>query len=218
MEDFMDETWRVFKIMAEFVEGFEELKDIRPSVSIFGSARMGYDPAYYEKAEIVAKNLSDLGFNIITGGGPGIMEYANRGAKAGKSKSIGLNIKLPAEQHPNDFQNIKLEFKYFFARKVMFVKYASGFIVFPGGFGTLDEFFEALTLMQTERTLRFPVICFGSEYWNGLFDWIKNTLLKNSAINQDDLDLFSLTDDIDEAVQIILENWHKRKYIHGTII
>ena len=214
----MSETWRVFKIMSEFVEGFESLKDIRPSVSVFGSARSGFDPKYYSLAETISKNLSDLGFNIITGGGPGIMESANKGAKEGKSKSIGLNIKLPAEQHPNPYQNIMLEFKYFFARKVMFVKYASGFVVFPGGFGTLDEFFEALTLMQTEKALRFPVICIGSEYWQGLFDWINEILLKNKAICNDDMELFCLTDDIEEAVQIILQNWHKRKYDHPTII
>lgn len=218
MQDFRDETWRVFKIMAEFVEGFESLKDIRPSVSIFGSARNGFDPKYYKLTEEISKKLSDLGFNIITGGGPGIMESANKGAKEGKSKSVGLNIKLPAEQNPNPYQDIELDFQYFFARKVMFVKYASGFIVFPGGFGTLDEFFEALTLMQTEKTLRFPVICIGSEYWQGLFEWIKNTLLKNKAINPEDMDLFCLTDDIEEAVQLILQNWHKRKYYEGTII
>lgn len=218
MDEFKNETWRVFKIMAEFVEGFESLKDIRPSVSIFGSARNGFDPKYYEQTEIISKKLSDKGFNIITGGGPGIMESANKGAKEGKSKSIGLNIKLPAEQVPNKYQDIELHFQYFFARKVMFIKYATGFIVFPGGFGTLDEFFEALTLMQTEKSLSFPVICIGSEYWQGLFEWIKNILLKNKAICPEDMDLFCLTDDIDEAVDIILQNWHKRKYLQGSVI
>ena len=218
MDDFREEPWRVFKIMAEFVEGFEELRDIRPSISIFGSARMTADNPYYRMAEELGHKLSDLGFSVITGGGPGIMEAANKGAKQGKSKSVGLNIVIPKEQRSNRYLDISLNFKHFFARKVMFVKYANGFVVFPGGFGTLDEFMESLTLMQTEKTLRFPVICIGKQYWQGLFQWLQDALLPMGTISQADLDLFTITDDLEETTTILLQNWHRRKYRKTSVI
>lgn len=172
------DTWRVFRIQSELVEGFETLYDLGPAVTLFGSARLGEDSYYYKKAVEVGKILSDAGFSVITGGGPGIMEGANRGAKMGKSKSVGLNIQLPREQVPNKYQDITLDFRYFFIRKLMFIKYAFAFVIFPGGFDTMDELFEALTLVQTRRIDSFPVILFGSEYWKGLIDWMENTPLR----------------------------------------
>jgi len=174
---YYEDLWRVFRIMAEFVEAFETMNKVGRAVSIFGSARTSVDDPYYAKARELAGELVKRKFAIITGGGPGIMEAANRGAYEAKGLSVGLNINLPMEQKPNPYQNVSLDFHYFFARKMMFVKYAGALVCFPGGFGTLDEFFEALTLIQTQKTPRFPVVCIGREYWSGLHDWIEKTLL-----------------------------------------
>jgi len=219
--DFTEQdTWRMFRIMAEFVDGFEELKDCNPAVSIFGSARCGRDHSYYLKSEEIARRLVEEGFSIITGGGPGVMEGANKGAAEAGGKSVGLNIDLPFEQEANPYANRKLSFRYFFVRKVMFVKYSFGFVIMPGGFGTLDEFFEAVTLIQTDKIEPFPVIMFGSKFWGGLIDWIKETLLADERISPEDLDLFKVVDDVEEVVQVIREfyennscSWpkHRRK-------
>lgn len=204
MEDLKhSETWRVFRIQSELVEGFETLNELGPAVAIFGSSRMEPGSYYYEKAVKLGKRLSDSGFAVITGGGPGIMEGANRGAKEGKGKSVGLNIEIPVEQPPNKYQDISLSFRYFFIRKLMFVKYSIAFIIFPGGFGTMDELFEALTLSQTKRIGVFPIILFGKEYWKGLIDWFGSNLIPNNAIDPEDLELISLVDDIDEACHIL---------------
>jgi uncharacterized protein (TIGR00730 family) len=199
-----NETWRVFRIMSEFVEGFESLSRIGPAISIFGSARTGRNDKYYKMTVTVAELLARRGFAIISGGGPGIMEAANHGAVKGKGVSVGLNIELPAEQKPNRFQTKTLHFRHFFARKVMFVKYASGYVIMPGGFGTLDEFFEALTLIQTGKIRRFPVVLMGKKFWGGLLDWVKNTMVREGTILPADLDLFFVTDDPEEAVKHIL--------------
>lgn len=199
------DLWRIFRIMAEFTEGFDELASVGPAVSIFGSARTKADDRYYVLAEETASQVVKAGFAVITGGGDGIMEAANRGAAEAGGVSIGLNIELPLEQYPNDYQNLSLHFKYFFCRKVMFLKYAHGFIVLPGGFGTMDEFFESLTLIQTMKMTRFPVILMGSEYWSGLLDWIKNVMFKASNISKEDLGLYTLTDQIDDVIRIIRE-------------
>jgi len=198
------DSWKVFQIMAEFVDGFQQLVDISPSVSIFGSARFKPDHEYYKVSEHIARLLSDAGFTVVSGGGPGVMEAANKGAFAGKSDSVGLNIKLPHEQTGNPYQDIGVTFKYFFARKVMFVKYASAYVVMPGGFGTLDELAEILTLIQTGKTKRFPIILFGSEFWEGLTDWFENTLVSVGTISPDDMDLMQITDDPQEVVNAIL--------------
>lgn len=205
MEDFsQEETWRIFRIMSEFVEGFEVLRHIAPAVSIFGSSRTKRGSRYYNMAIETAKGLAHAGFSIITGGGPGIMEAANKGARLGKGKSIGLNINLPFEQKPNKYLDIYLDFRYFFCRKVMFVKYASAFVIFPGGYGTMDELFEALTLIQTKKVIPFPVVIIGKEYWKELIKWIgKKMLLDGNAISPEDMKLFKLTDDIEEAICII---------------
>lgn len=200
-----EDIWNIFKIMGEFVEGYDKLFKIGPCVSIFGSARFTPDNPYYKMAEETARKITEKGFGVITGGGPGIMEAANKGASEGKGKSVGLGISLPFEQGTNQFvdPDYVIDFNYFFARKVMFVKYAQGFIVFPGGYGTLDEFFEAMTLIQTTKINRFPIILVGSDYWKGLVEWIKSTMLANKTISPEDIDLFTLTDDEDEAVDII---------------
>ena len=198
-----DESWRMFRIISEFTEGFDKLADIGFAISIFGSARLKPDSIYYRYTQDIAHRLVTEGYAIITGGGGGIMEAANRGAITAEGKSIGLNIQLPHEQQANAFQNLKLEFRYFFARKVMFVKHSMGYICMPGGFGTLDELFEALTLMQTAKIYPLPLILFGSEYWQDLYTWIKNTMIKNETIISDDLDLLYLTDDPDEVVDIM---------------
>lgn len=201
-----EDSWRIFKIMAEFVEGYEKLSRIGPCVSIFGSARLTSDSTYYKLAEEVAFKLTQFGYGIITGGGPGIMEAANLGAKRGQGRSVGINIALPYEQNANLFidHDKLITFDYFFVRKTMFMKYAQGFVVLPGGFGTFDELFEALTLIQTEKIGRFPIVLIGTEYWKGLIDWIKKTMLEeNKCIHPDDMDLFHLVDDPDEAVEII---------------
>lgn len=202
-----DDVWSVFKIMGEFVEGYDKLFKIGPCVSIFGSARMSVEGEYYEMAQYTAQKVTEQGFGVITGGGPGIMEAANKGAQEGGGKSVGLGITLPHEEGLNTFvdKDYVINFHYFFARKVMFVKYAQGFIVFPGGFGTLDEFFEALTLIQTKKVTAFPVVLIGTEYWKGLVEWIENTMIENGTISKGDRDLFHLTDDPDEAVNIICE-------------
>ena len=199
------ETWRVFRIMSEFVDGFETLKDLGPAISIFGSARTKRGELSYETALKVSEMLARLGFAIISGGGPGIMEAANRGARLGKSVSVGLNIQLPAEQKPNRYQDKSLTFRHFFARKVMFVKYASGYIIMPGGFGTLDEFFESLTLIQTGKIRRFPVVLMGRKYWEGLIRWIEHTLIEEGTISADDMNLFYLTDRPEDAVEYIVK-------------
>jgi uncharacterized protein (TIGR00730 family) len=205
------DTWSVFKIMGEFVEGFETLRSVWPSVSVFGSARSGRNHIYYKDAVRVSQALSEAGFSIITGGGPGIMEAANLGATRGEGRSIGLNIKLPFEQGHNRFADIVIHFNYFFARKVMFVKYACGFVALPGGFGTLDEIFEALTLKQTRKIHDFPVILFGSAYWAGLVDWMSEQLLADKMISKRDLKLFHVTDDVDEVVEIIRRHYNRRR-------
>jgi len=197
------DSWRLFKILAELVDGFEALSDIYPAVSIFGSARVRPGDEPYERTVIIARKLAENGFNVITGGGPGIMEAGNKGAREGKASSIGLNIMLPLEQEPNPFSNVKLDFQYFFVRKVMFVKYAQAYIGMPGGLGTLDEIFEALTLIQTRRIKPFPVILVGRDYWGALVDWIKGTLLEQHYISDTDMDLFSVMDDPDEVVRTI---------------
>jgi uncharacterized protein (TIGR00730 family) len=199
----IEESWRIFRIMAEFVEGIEALSKLRQGVTIFGSAKVRPDDPYYKKAEHVARKLVENGFSVITGGGPGIMEAANKGAAEAGGQSVGLNIRLPYEQKPNPYANIVLEYKYFFVRKVMFVKYAVAYIILPGGFGTMDELFEALTLIQTKRIKPFPVVLMGSEYWKGLIDWLKDTMLRNEKIDESDLDIIQITDDPDEAVRHI---------------
>ncbi len=199
------ETWRVFRIMSEFVEGFETLKDLGPAITIFGSARATRDEGSYKDTLKVAKMLAQRGFAIISGGGPGIMEAASRGARMGKGVSVGLNIQLPAEQKPNRYQDKSLTFRHFFARKVMFVKYASGYIIMPGGFGTLDEFFESLTLIQTGKIRRFPVVLIGRKYWEGLIRWMEHTLIEEGTISAADLNLFYLTDSPEDAVEYIIK-------------
>lgn len=206
-----EDVWSVFKIIGEFAEGYDKLFKIGPCVSMFGSARSTPDNPYYKMAKETAKKITEQGFGIITGGGPGIMEAANQGAQEGKGKSVGLGITLPHEQGVNTYVDADyvINFNYFFARKVMFVKYAQGFIVFPGGFGTLDEFFEALTLIQTKKIESFPVVLVGREYWGGLVDWIKTTMIENGTVSDHDITLFQLTDEPDEAVQIISDFYRR---------
>ena len=200
------DLWRMFRFMAEFTEGFEELASVGPAVSIFGSARTPRNHRYYELAVQTAAEVSKAGFAVITGGGDGIMEAANKGATEAGGTSIGLNIELPMEQVPNDYQNLSLHFRYFFVRKVMFLKYAHGFIVFPGGFGTMDEFFESLVLIQTLKQVQFPVILMCSDFWAGLITWIKETMLgEHEYISPEDLDVFTIADDPKAAVKIITD-------------
>jgi uncharacterized protein (TIGR00730 family) len=199
----LSESWRLFRIIGEFVAGVEEMNDIGPAVSIFGSARMSPSDPYYKKTVELSGLLAENKFTIITGGGGGIMEAANKGAAEKNGKSVGLNIVLPMEQAPNPYSNIKVEFNYFFVRKVMFVKYAMAYVIMPGGFGTLDELFEAVTLIQTKRVKPLPVILFGSEYWGGLIDWIKARLLDEKMISPDDMDILKITDDPEEVLQIV---------------
>ncbi|MFD0760979.1 TIGR00730 family Rossman fold protein [Lutibacter aestuarii] len=200
-----NDSWAIFKIMAEFVEGFERLSKIGPCVSIFGSARTKQDHHYYKLAENIAYKLTKHGYGVVTGGGPGIMEAGNRGANRGKGTSVGLNIELPFEQHDNPYIDAdkSLDFDYFFVRKVMFVKYSQGFVVMPGGFGTMDELFEAITLIQTKKIGKFPIILVGRKFWAGLFDWIKNTLIDEGNISPKDLDLISLVDTEEEVLEVI---------------
>jgi len=205
------DSWRVFKIISEFVEGYEKLARIGPCVSLFGSARTKPDNKYYILAEEIAFKLTTRGYGVITGGGPGIMEAANKGASRGKGKSVGINIDLPFEQKANDYidPDKLITFDHFFVRKVMFMKYAQGFIVLPGGFGTFDELFEAITLIQTKKIGRFPIIMVGEDYWKGLIEWIKNTMLAEGNVSPEDLELFSVVDTADEAVNLIVEFYSK---------
>ncbi len=200
-----NDSWGVFKIMGEFVEGYEKLAKIGPCVSIFGSARTKNDNPYYDLTERIAKRITDMGFGVITGGGPGIMEAANKGAFENGGTSVGLNIELPFEQQSNPYINKhhSIAFAYFFVRQVMIVKYAQGFVVMPGGFGTLDELFEAITLIQTKKVDKFPIILVGRSYWQGLYDWIKNTMAHERNISPEDLHLIELVDTEDEVVQIL---------------
>jgi uncharacterized protein (TIGR00730 family) len=205
-------SWQIFKVMAEFVEGFEKLAKIGPCVSIFGSARTKPDHVYYKLGEEIAEKLTRKGYGIITGGGPGIMEAGNKGARATGGKSVGLNIVLPFEQSHNPYIDLDklMNFDYFFVRKVMFLKYAQGFVVLPGGFGTLDELFEALTLIQTKKVAQFPVVLVGTEFWGGLVDWIQKVMLeKENNVSPDDMFLFKLVDTADDAVAHIVEFYEK---------
>ncbi|HCA26175.1 MAG TPA: TIGR00730 family Rossman fold protein [Betaproteobacteria bacterium] len=206
------ESWRVFGIMSEFVEATERLGAIRPAVSIFGSARTPADHAYYMLAEEIARHLSDAGFSVISGGGPGIMEAANKGAFFGKSPSVGLNIQLPHEQHANPYQDISQTFRHFFARKVMFVKFATAYVVMPGGFGTLDELMEALTLVQTGKTRRIPIILVRKAYWQGLLDWFRHTLVREEMINPEDMDLIQIIDEPRAVVDAIFKYYETRGF------
>lgn len=205
------DSWQIFKIMAEFVDGFEKLAKIGPCVSIFGSARTAEDHKYYEMTVDIAGLLAERGYGVISGGGPGIMEAANKGAYNAGGKSVGLNIELPHEQFHNRYidSDKLLEFNYFFVRKVMFMKYSQGYIVLPGGFGTMDELFEAITLIQTGKIARFPIVLVGTEYWSGLFDWIKSTMLANRNISEEDLNLYRMVDTAEEATEHIFRFYDK---------
>ena len=201
------ESWKIFQIMSEFVDGFERLARICPSVSIFGSARTSPDHPYYQLTVDISRTLSDAGFSVVSGGGPGIMEAANKGAYEGKSPSIGLNIELPHEQIGNPFQDISLSFRHFFSRKVMFVKYAAAYVVMPGGFGTLDELAEILTLVQTRKTRKIPIILVHAPFWEGLIDWFKSTLVDEKTIDPDDLDLISILDKPEDILEAIFSHY-----------
>jgi len=206
-----NDSWSIFKILSEFVEGYERMAAIGPCVSIFGSARTKPDNKYYSTAKEIAFKLTQKGYGVITGGGPGIMEAGNKGAHFGGGTSVGLNIELPFEQHFNPYidRDKNLNFDFFFVRKVMFVKYSQGFIIMPGGFGTLDEMFESLTLIQTHKIGRFPVVLVGTEYWSGLFEWMKSTMVQHGNIHEEDLELFSIVDTPSDAVRIIDEFYAK---------
>lgn len=199
------DPWRVMRIQAEFVEGFGQLAELPQAVTVFGSARSAEDTPEYEMGVRIGRKLSEAGYAVITGGGPGCMEAANKGAREAGGVSVGLGIELPFEQHMNEYVDLGIEFRYFFVRKTMFVKYSCGFIALPGGFGTMDELFEALTLVQTRKVTSFPVVLVGTEFWGGLLDWIKNTLMSSGKISSADVDLVHLTDDVDEAVRIIAD-------------
>ncbi len=205
------DSWQIFKIMSEFVDGFEKLAKIGPCVSIFGSARTPDEHKYYQMTVEIARLLAERGYGVISGGGPGIMEAANKGAYTAGGKSVGLNIELPHEQFHNKYidRDKLLEFNYFFVRKVMFMKYSQGYIVLPGGFGTMDELFEAITLIQTGKIARFPIVLVGSEYWGGLFEWIKNTMLTNKYISEEDLMLYRMVDSAEEATEHIFRFYDK---------
>lgn len=209
-----NDSWAIFKIMAEFVEGFERLSKIGPCVTIYGSARTKPDHKYYKLAENIAYKLTKHGYGIITGGGPGIMEAGNKGAKRGGGTSVGLNIELPHEQHENPYidDDEVLDFDYFFVRKVMFTKYSQGFVAMPGGFGTMDELFEAITLIQTKKIGKFPIVLVGVTFWTPLIDWLKNTLIEQGNINKEDLNLFSIVDSEDEVLEVIDTFYNKYKF------
>jgi uncharacterized protein (TIGR00730 family) len=206
------ESWKIFQIMAEFVEGFERLACIKPSISIFGSARTQPDHPYYKLTVDIARELSDAGFSVVSGGGPGIMEAANLGAYKGRSPSIGLNIQLPHEQIGNSYQDISLSFRHFFSRKVMFVKYASAYVVMPGGFGTLDELAEILTLVQTGKTRKIPIILVHKPFWEGLIEWFKTSLVKEKTIDPDDLDLIKILETPQEVLDAIFSHYEQRGF------
>ena len=197
------DTWRMFRIMAEFVDGFETMPEVYPAVSIFGSSRSHPNSSVYKLTEAMARLLVENGYNVISGGGPGVMEAANKGATNAGGKSVGLHIHLPNEQKPNKYANIQLDYRYFFIRKVMFVKYSVAYIIMPGGFGTLDELFEAVTLIQTKRIKAFPVILMNSKYWEGLLGWLQDRMIEEKTISEDELDIIQLVDDPEEAVSII---------------
>ena len=205
------DSWQIFRIMSEFVDGFERMARIGPCVSIFGSARTKPENPYYKLAEEIAYKLTLEGYGVITGGGPGIMEAANKGAKKGNGKSVGLNIELPFEQRPNEFIDLdkSINFHYFFVRKTIFLKYSQGFIALPGGFGTMDELFESLTLVQTHKIGEFPVVLVGKKYWQGLIEWIKATMVSEHNVNESDLDYFHIVDTADEAVKVITDFYSK---------
>ncbi len=206
IDDFkLEESWRMFKIMSEFVEGFEQLADIGPAVSVFGSARTNSEDIDYRQALYLGNLLAKADITVITGGGPGIMEAANRGAKEAGGRSIGLNITLPMEQKPNEYATKLVSFKYFFVRKVMLIKYARAFVVFPGGFGTMDEMFEALTLIQTNKIKPFPIILYGSHFWRNLTDWLRDELVSAGLVAEKDLELFKVCDDVEEVVALVKE-------------
>jgi uncharacterized protein (TIGR00730 family) len=210
MEDLKtSEAWRVFRIQAELIDGIETLVNLGPAISIFGSARLPESSPYYQDAMTVARDLSRAEFAVISGGGPSIMEAANKGAFGQGGLSVGLNIALPQEQYPNPNQDISLTFRYFFVRKLMFVKSSMGYVVFPGGFGTLDEFFEALTLIQTQKIREFPVILYGSKFWKGLIDWLKDQVLTTGCIDEEDLLLFHIVDSPEEVLPIIQEHFDR---------
>ena len=209
--DLMEDPWRIFRIMAEFVDGFEELKDIGPAVTIFGSSRIHNAHSYYKAAEKTSELLAKAGYAIITGGGPSIMEAGNKGAAKAGGQSLGLNIDLPFEQNPNAYINHLINFHYFFCRKVCFVKYAKAFVIFPGGYGTLDELSESITLIQTKRMEKFPVILFGSKYWKGLLDWFKNSVLVEGCIDPHDLDIIQVVDTPEDVVKAIKKFYAKKK-------
>ncbi len=201
------DSWRMFRIMAEFVDGFDAMSAIDvPAVTIYGSARTPVDHPWYALTETISRGLAEAGYAVITGGGPGLMEAANKGASEGGGVSIGVNISLPHEQEPNPYANFPLHFKYFFVRKVMFMKYSQAFICMPGGFGSMDELFESLTLIQTERIKPFPIILVGSDFWSGLVDWLKDTMLGSGNISREDLDLFTVLDDADQVVEFVRKN------------
>jgi len=204
-----EDPWRVFRIMSEFVEGFEVLSKIGKAVSIFGSARTLPGTKFYKLGEEVAYHIAKAGYAVITGSGPGMMEAANKGASRAGGYSVGLNIHIPSEQKPNQYVDTLLDFRYFFVRKVMFVKYAKAFVILPGGYGTLDEFFEAINLIQTERINKFPVVLFGSDYWKGLLDWIKETLLAHGTISKEDLHLFTVVDEPKQVIAAIKQFYAK---------
>ena len=206
------EAWRVFGIMSEFVEATQRLSAIRPAVSIFGSARTAPDSPYYVLTEAIARQLSDAGFSVISGGGPGIMEAANRGAFHGKSPSVGLNIQLPHEQTTNEYQDISQTFRHFFARKYMFVRFANAYVVMPGGFGTLDELLEALTLIQTGKSRRIPIILVHSPFWSGLLDWFRSTLVSEGVISPEDIDLIQVIDRPEDVVEAIFKHYETRGF------
>ncbi len=209
------DPWRILRIQGEFVEGFDTLSELGPAIAIFGSARTQKDTRFYNEAVQVAHKLSDAGFAVITGGGPGIMEAANCGAKMGKGVSVGCNIELPYEQKPNPYQDISLSFRYFFVRKTIFVKYSIGYVIFPGGFGTLDELFEALTLAQTRKIDHFPIVLHGKEYWQALLSWMKTYELDTGYISPEDTDLFRITDTPDETTEFIVSECKEHGYIDG---
>lgn len=204
-----EDPWRVFRIMSEFVEGFEVLSEVGAAVSIFGSSRTKAGSKYYKLGEEIAYLLAKEGYAVITGSGPGLMEAANKGARRAKGKSIGLNIQIPSEQKPNKYIDLLLDFRYFFVRKVMFVKYAKAFVILPGGYGTLDEFTEAINLIQTERIGKFPVILFNKEYWKGMVDWLKDKVVKEGCITKDELDIFTVVDTPKEVVTVIRKFYEK---------
>jgi uncharacterized protein (TIGR00730 family) len=208
-----DQSWRIFRIISEFTEGFDELSGLQDAIAFFGSARLAPDNPYYQKTVELAELLSSHHFAIISGGGPGIMEAANKGAYLQNQTSVGLNIELPMEQKPNPYQNLSLNFRYFFVRKVMFVRYAMGYVCMPGGFGTLDEFFEALTLMQTHKVYPIPLILFGTDFWSGLMDWLKTKLIEYGTISADELNLITITDDPERVLSIMNQHrlWKNRQ-------